>query len=206
MTGRPRFAAIVIGASAGGFAAITAILSQLSATFSMPVLLAQHLHVSDDARFADDLARRIAMPVIEPVDKEPILPGRVYIAPANYHMLVERTGTIALSVDERVRWSRPSIDVLFESAAWVWTERLIGIILSGANDDGAEGLRVVKAAGGLAIAQHPSSAAYPAMPMAAIAAARVETVLAPDAIGELLCELGGAKSRHVAGSGQREVV
>jgi two-component system chemotaxis response regulator CheB len=154
--------------------------------------VAQHLHRSDRGGFARHLDRRIGLAVAEAHDKEEVRGGRVYVAPANYHMLVERDGTLALSVDGQVNWSRPSIDVLFESAARVWGPGLIGIVLSGANHDGAAGMRLIADAGGLAVAQDPATAERPEMPRAAIEEAGVETVLAPAAIGELLRELGGA--------------
>lgn len=114
----------------------------------------------------------------------------MYTAPANYHMLVERDGSIGLSVDERVNLSRPSIDVLFESAALAWGEAVVAVILSGANADGAEGMRAVKAAGGFTIAQDPASAEHPVMPQTAIDAGAVDEVLRVEEIGRLLAKLG----------------
>ena len=111
------------------------------------------------------------------------------MAPANYHMLVERNGTIALSVDERVNWSRPSIDVLFDSAAHVWGERLIAAILSGASSDGAQGIHTVKALGGLCIAQDPRTAEHPVMPQAAIDAGAVDRVMTLEEMAQLLVEV-----------------
>ena len=128
--------------------------------------------------------------MIEPCDKAPILGGRVYTAPANYHLLVEREGTISLSVSEKVNWSRPSIDVLFESAALVWRDALVAVILSGASADGAQGLNAVKAVGGRTIAQDPASAEIPLMPRAAIEAGAVDEVLQPAQIARRLIELG----------------
>ena len=180
-----------MGASAGGFDAISSVLSALPSDFALSVLVVQHLHPSDDGSFAQHLARITPLRVVEPCDKERIDRGCVYAAPANYHMLVERNGTIALSVDEKVNWSRPSIDALFESAAWAWGEATVAVILSGASTDGAKGMCAVKKAGGLNVAQDPASAEYPLMPKAAIDAAGIETVLAPREIGELLRCLGG---------------
>jgi two-component system, chemotaxis family, protein-glutamate methylesterase/glutaminase len=181
-----RYGAVVIGGSAGSLEVLAIVLSALPSDFPMPVLLVHHLHPSDDGGFSNHLARGARIPVIEPCDKERIEPGRVYVAPANYHMLVERCGAIALSVDERVNWSRPSIDVLFESAAAAWGSRLIAVILSGASADGARGMLAIKTAGGLTIAQEPAGAEYPVMPLAAIEMGAVDKVLRPAQIGQLL--------------------
>jgi len=189
-TARRCYRAVAVGASAGGLQALTIILGELAADFALPILVVQHLHASDDGRFAAHLGELTTLTVVEPGDKDPILPGQVYVAPANYHMLVERDETIALSIDERVNHSRPSIDVLFESAAHAFGARLIAVILSGASHDGALGMRTVKALGGLTIAQDPASAEHPVMPQAAIDVARIETVLAPHGIAEKLSKLG----------------
>ena len=190
------FEAVVVGASAGGGKVIPEILSRLPVDYLMPVLLVQHLHSSDRERFAAHLEDEVLLAVTVPFDKQRIEPGCVYVAPAGYHMLVETDRTIALSVAEKVNWSRPSIDVLFDSAARVYGERLIAVILSGANSDGAGGMMIVKEFDGFLIAQDPSTAEVPIMPQAAIEAARIETVLAPGEIAKLLIKLGatfGAK-------------
>jgi two-component system chemotaxis response regulator CheB len=114
------------------------------------------------------------------------------VAPADYHLLVERDGTLALSVDPKVNWARPSIDVLFESAARAWADAVVAVILSGANDDGARGMKTIRALGGLCIAQDPDTAESPVMPRAAIALACIEHVVTPDEIGELLVGIGQA--------------
>lgn len=188
--GKTYYKAVVIGGSAGGVEALKVILSALPKDFALPVLAVQHLHSSDDGSFARHMARNTLLLVVEPCDKSLIKRGTVYTAPANYHMLVERDGTIGLSVDERVNWSRPSIDVLFESAAHAWGETLIAVILSGANADGTKGIRVVKEAGGLTIAQDPASAKNPVMPQAAIDSGAVNKVLVVEKIGWLLAEIG----------------
>jgi len=153
----------------------------------------QHLHPSDGGSFARHVARLTRLPVTEPCDKEEIKSGRVYVAPANYHMLFEQNGSIALSIDERVNWSRPSIDVLFESAAHAWGDGVIAVILSGANDDGTNGMRLVREAGGRTIAQDPGSAQAKFMPQAAIDAGVVDEVLGPEQIGQRLVELATLK-------------
>lgn len=169
--------AIAIGGSAGSLKALDIILAALPEDFALPVFVVQHLHPSDDGSFAAHLARVARLRVVEPCDKTRIEAGLVYAAPANYHLLVERQGSIGLSIDERVHWSRPSIDVLFESAAQVFGAGLAAVILSGANADGAEGLRAVKAAGGLGLALDPKRAESPAMPLAAIALGGVDEAL-----------------------------
>jgi len=203
------YRAVAMGASAGGLQALTIILGELAADFALPILLVQHLHATDDGRFGAHLGASTRLTVVDGGDKAPILPGLVYVAPATYHMLVERDATIALSIDERVNHSRPSIDVLFESAAHAFGARLIAIILSGASHDGAQGMCTIKARGGLTIAQDPISAEHPVMPNAAIEAARIQTVLTPRGIAEKLSELGrscaeGSHAQAVLVAGERK--
>lgn len=183
------YKAVVIGGSAGGMEALLAILEVLPADFVLPILVAQHLHPTDSGYLATHLNLHCSLTVTEALDKEPILPGHVYLAPANYHLLVEKDETLSLSVDDKVNWSRPSIDVLFESAARAWSRRLVGVLLSGANNDGTEGLRLIRRYGGLTVAQDPQSAGHPTMPQAAIDAGCVELVLPPNEIGEHLLKL-----------------
>ena len=190
---RARCEAVVIGGSAGGPSALATILSKIPERFAVPLLVVQHLHPSDEGLFAGYVAGLTRMTVVEPSDKTRIEPGCLYTAPANYHMLVERDGTIGLSVEERVNWSRPSIDVLFESAALAWGGGLVAVLLSGANSDGALGLQAVRGTGGLAIAQEPAEAESPVMPQAAIDAGAVDEVLRAEEIGLLLARLGGGE-------------
>jgi two-component system chemotaxis response regulator CheB len=185
-----------MGGSAGGFKALSAILSALPLDFPLPVLVVQHLCPGDDGLFARHLASTAKLPLIEPCDKQWIKQGQVYVAPANYHMLVEQNGTIALSVDDKVNWSRPSIDVLFESAALAFGGRAIAVLLSGANADGAAGMQKIKEAGGLTIVQDPATAEYPVMPQAAIDCGAADEVLSAEEIGWRLIELG---SRNIEG-------
>ena len=188
MTGPPRVSAIAVGGSAGGMEALCAMLASLPADFPIPILVANHLHASDDGRFAAHLAKELPLPVSEARDKQPIEPPHVLLAPADYHLLVEDDKTLSLSVDPRVNWTRPSIDVLFESAARVWADALVCVVLSGSNDDGALGARFVISQGGLAIAQDPSTARFPVMPQAAIDLAEIDLVLPPADIGSLLLD------------------
>jgi len=197
--GGTHYEAVVIGGSAGGVEALRVILSALPKNFALPVLAVQHLHLSDDGSFALHMAGATQLPVVEPCDKARIERGRVYTAPANYHMLVERDGTIGLSVDERVNWSRPSIDVLFDSAARAWPGAVVAVLLSGANADGAEGMRAIKESGGLTIAQDPASAVNPVMPRAAIDAGSAVEVLGVEEIGRRLVELGTRKKEVIRG-------
>ena len=182
--------AVVMGASAGGGETIRRIISALGPGYGLPIFIVQHLFQSDDGMFADGLQHRTALKVNVPCDKDRIKAGEIFVAPANYHMLVERDGTVALSIEEKVNYSRPSIDVLFESAVYVWGSGVVGILLTGSNNDGTEGLRAIREAGGLTVAQDPFSAEYPFMPQSAIDAGAAELVLVPEEIAGLLVELG----------------
>jgi len=183
------FKAVVTGSSAGGMDALIDVLGSLTDDFPIPILAVQHLHASDEGRFAERLDTIIPLSVTEAVDKTTPQSGCVYVAPANYHLLVERDGTLALSVDPLVNWSRPSIDVLFESAARSWGEGVIAVILSGANRDGARGIGFVRDFGGVTMAQDPTTATSPQMPRAAIETGKVETVLTAKEIGGRLHRL-----------------
>lgn len=178
--------AIVIGASAGGFAALSDLLPRLSAALPQAVVVVQHLHPEGGEFMVEFLGRHCVLPVKEAEDKEPVRPGVIYVAAAQYHLLIERDRTFSLSLDDKVNYSRPSIDVLFESAAAAYGPRLIGVVLTGANADGAAGLAAVKARGGLTIVQNPSTAEVSFMPQAAMAATTVDHVLDLEGIGRLL--------------------
>lgn len=190
-----RIEAVVIGASAGGVEALSQLLPALPETFAAPVLVVVHVRQGQPSLLPGLFTSRCALEVAEPFDKDEIAPGRVYFAPPGYHMLVEAEGgaapSIALSVDPPVRFSRPSVDVLFESAAHAWRERLLGIVLSGANDDGARGARAIRAAGGVCWAQDPATATAPAMPQAAIAEGEVSDVLTLDQMAQRLAQCTG---------------
>jgi two-component system, chemotaxis family, protein-glutamate methylesterase/glutaminase len=160
--------AIVIGGSAGGVEALAALLPALPAGLHVPVLVVLHLPRERPSLLVEIFSPRCALPVREALDKDPIEPGTVYFAPADYHLLVDTGPRLALSLDEPVHYSRPSIDVLFESAADVYGAGLLGIVLTGASQDGADGLAAVHRAGGLTAVQHPSDAQSPFMPQAAL--------------------------------------
>jgi len=198
------FRGIVFGGSAGGFEALTAALGALPADFALPVLVVQHLHDSDRGRFSEHLGHAIPLPVVEPCDKEPIECGTVYTAPANYHMLVGRDGTISLSVDAKVNWSRPAIDVLFESAAQAWDGKVIAVLLSGANRDGTSGMLAIREAGGMTLAQDPKTAGSPTMPQAAVEAGMVDEVLGAAEIGRRLVQLARLDAKTGARRRQRD--
>ncbi|CAG4889361.1 chemotaxis protein CheB [Paraburkholderia saeva] len=174
------FDVVVIGASAGGIEALNVLLPALPARFAAAVLVVTHLPPATPSYLLQALTGRCALPVIEPDAGERIAPGQVYVAPPGYHTLVEDDGTVALSVGAAVRFSRPSIDVLMESAAWVYRERMLAILLSGANDDGTRGFAAVRAAGGETWAQSPETATSPEMPQAAIQSGAVNEVLDPN--------------------------
>jgi two-component system, chemotaxis family, protein-glutamate methylesterase/glutaminase len=177
---------ICVGASWGGLDAIGRLLSGLPVQVDLPVVVAQHRHATSTPGALPDLLRlRVKRPVQDAEDKMPIERGKVYIAPPDYHLLVEN-GSFALSVDERVQFARPSIDVLFETAAHSYGPGVIGIILTGANEDGAAGLAAVKRRGGVALVQDPTGAERRAMPDAAIAATVADAVLPLDEMGNFL--------------------
>lgn len=181
---RPR--AVVIGASAGAIQALSLILPELPADFPLPVLIVVHVPADRNNILAPLFAPRCRLAVREAEDKEPALPGTIYFAPPDYHLLVETDGDLSLSADEPVLYSRPSIDVLFESAADAFGEALVGIILTGASMDGAAGLRTICEAGGVALVEEPETAYADTMPRAAIAACPTARVLTLDAIADYL--------------------
>ncbi|MDH5299722.1 MAG: chemotaxis protein CheB [Desulfobulbaceae bacterium] len=179
-----------MGVSSGGWAALAEILPALPADFPMPVVVVQHLHPQQDDFFLGHLNDICALRVKIADEKELLRPGHVYFAPPNYHLLIEKDRTFSLSVDQRVNFSRPAIDVLFESGAEVYSSRLVGVILTGANADGAHGLKQIKDGGGLAIVQDPATAQIDYMPRAAMAAVAVDHVLPLTEIGPFLARLG----------------
>ena len=180
---------VVIGASAGGLEALKVMLPALPTSFPLPIAIVQHRDARSDGFLAEYLNRMSRVAVSEPEDKEPICAGHVYLAPGGYHLLIESDHCFSLSVDARVNYSCPSIDVLFESAADVFAESLIGIVLTGANTDGAQGLRAIKARGGLAIVQDPQTAQAPTMPRAALEATAVDYIVDLDRIAPLLIKI-----------------
>jgi two-component system chemotaxis response regulator CheB len=181
-----RIDAVVIGASAGGVDALSALLPALPSNTKAAAFIVLHLPRDRPSVLAELFARKCALPVREAEDKESVAAGTVYFAPSNYHLLLERGPQIALSTDDLVHHSRPSIDVLFESAAHVYGSRLLGIILTGANDDGAAGLAAVHDGGGITVVQQPETARFPRMIMSALKLRPVDLVLPLDRIAALL--------------------
>jgi two-component system chemotaxis response regulator CheB len=173
------FDCVVIGASAGGFEVLGEILPRVPATFDAAMLIVLHVPPDSPSYLANALGARCALRVIEPDAGEPIVCGHVYVAPPDYHMLVDAGPSIALSTEAPVHFCRPAIDVLMESAAAVYGARVLGVLLSGANEDGARGLAAIRAAGGTTWAQTPDSALAPQMPNAAIAAGAASEIVSP---------------------------
>jgi len=189
------YRAIVIGSSTGGMEALRIILEVLPKDFPVPILVAQHISPHSDNYLAKFLDSACKVSVKEAEEKEKAIPGHVYLAPPNYHLLVEDDGFISLSVEARVSYARPSIDVLFESAAEAYNRGLIGIVLTGANYDGSNGLKRIKEYGGLTIVQDPVTARADAMPRAAIRATKVDYITPLAEIGQLLNKIIEEKSR-----------
>jgi two-component system chemotaxis response regulator CheB len=188
-----RYEAIVIGVSSGGMNAMKVIFSLLPKDFNTPVIIVQHIGAHSDSLWVKLLNDKSNLPIKEADEKEKIENGKVYFAPPNYHLLIEKDRTLSLTVDERVNYSRPSIDVLFESAAEAYTDKLIGVILTGSNNDGTNGIKRVKECGGLAIVQNPETAESAYMPKSAIAAIKPDYILSLEGITELLITLDKQK-------------
>jgi two-component system, chemotaxis family, protein-glutamate methylesterase/glutaminase len=186
---RQRPTAIVLGGSAGALDVLQIILPGLPRTLPVPVAIVLHMLPGRPSGLADVLGRSCVLPVREADDKQSLEPGTVYVAPPNYHLLVERQRYFSLSVDEPVLFSRPSIDVLFESFADAYGPALVGVLLSGANEDGAAGLARIQAAGGTAVVQSPDSAVARSMPEAAIRLGAADYVLPSREIASLLVRL-----------------
>lgn len=188
--------AIVIGASAGGVEALTQVLPALPADFRPAVLIVVHVRSDPPSLLPGLFSARCKLPVVEPDDKNDIAGGTIYIAPPGYHMLVEPDRSISLSVDPPVRFSRPSVDVLFESAALCFADTLLGVVLSGANDDGARGLVAIQRSGGRCWVQDPHTAVSDAMPRGAIARGGVHDILTLDVMIARLCGMARATRRE----------
>ena len=183
------YKAIVMGASYGGLEALKMILPQFPAGFPVPVIVVLHIGDHDNEIFLGYMNEMCPLQVKEAESNEPIRKGFIYFAPPNYHLLIEADFTFSLTTDEKHNYSRPSIDVLFESAAWAYTKNLIGVVLTGANSDGALGLKTIKDYGGMTMIQSPCSALSPAMPRAALKIAIPEFKLKLEGIADKLIEL-----------------
>ncbi|MET0775884.1 MAG: chemotaxis protein CheB [Pseudomonas mandelii] len=187
--GLPSIDAIVIGASAGGVEALLNILSPLRKGFMLPIIVVLHLPDARRSQLAEVFARRVSMPVEEACDKIDVEAGTLYFATPGYHLSVEQDRSFSLSLEDRVHYSRPSIDFLFESAADVYGPGLAAVLLTGANRDGAHGLARVKRCGGLTIVQDPDEAQVATMPRAALDLHQPDHILPIRGIGRLLVEL-----------------
>ena len=184
-----QYEAIVIGVSSGGMNAMKIIFSQLPNEFGIPIIIVQHIGSHSENMWIKLLNERSNIELIEAEEKEKIEKGKVYIAPANYHLLIERDKTFTLTIDERVNYARPSIDVLFETAAEAYQNKLIGVVLTGSNNDGTKGLQRIKECGGLTIVQDPDTAESYYMPASAIASFLPDHILPLEEIVKLLIEI-----------------
>jgi two-component system chemotaxis response regulator CheB len=185
-----RIEAVVIGASAGGFEALLAILKGLPAGYPMPLVAVLHLPETHESRLAELFGYRLSLQVREARDKETLEAGVLYFAPSGYHLSIENDRSFSLSCEERVSYARPSIDVLFASAADAYGKSLAAVLLTGANYDGASGLAGIRIAGGFTIVQDPSTAEVPTMPEAAIRRMTPDLILPLAEIHSLLRKLG----------------
>ena len=187
-TDKNKFEIVVVGVSAGGAKALKTLLSSFSIGFPLPIVIVQHLHKDSDDYYLQNLQKCCSLKIIEAADKDLIKPGFVYFAPANYHVLVENNKAFSLSNDEKINYARPSIDLLFETASYVYGNKIVGTILTGANSDGSKGLRIIKEVGGLAIVQDPKTAEYDSMPVAAISVTQIDNILSLEKIGPFIEE------------------
>jgi two-component system, chemotaxis family, protein-glutamate methylesterase/glutaminase len=189
---------VIIGTSWGGLAALRTIVRGLPREFRLPVAIVQHRHRDSEALLARFLQEQTQLRVCEIEDKQPVEPGTVFVAPANYHMLVEQ-GHFSLSTEAPVRYSRPSIDVALTTAADAYGHRAVGVVLTGSNADGAEGLRRIADAGGMSIVQDPETAEAPVMPRAALKRVPTARVFPLEKISELLATIPTAHATERAG-------
>ncbi len=183
------FEAVVMGLSMGGLDALTVMIPRFPKNFGMPVIVVQHRRSDPDSFLSLYLDTLGEISVKEAEDKETIRPGIVYIAPADYHLMVEEDRTFSLSVDAPVQYARPSIDILFETAAEAYLDRLVGVIMTGANADGRDGLAKIKALGGRCIVQDPSTATSDTMPRSAMEAIQPDHVVPLEKIVDLLIDI-----------------
>lgn len=181
--------AIIIGGSAGSLDVLIKVLPLLDSTISFPIIIVVHRKPGSDNMLTDLLSTKTNLRVKEIEEKENILPGIIYLAPSDYHLLIEKNNTFSLDSSEKVNYSRPSIDVTFQSAAEVYKDKLVCFLLSGSNADGVDGLKKVKEAGGKVIIQDPQSAAVSYMPAQAILNVKVDEVLQIEEIADYINKL-----------------
>lgn len=180
---------VIIGGSAGSLEVLFKVLPQLKSQLAVPLVIVVHRKSNGGSSLPDLLALKTSLPLTEVEDKDAILPGHIYLAPANYHILIENNGTLSLDDSEKVHFSRPSLDVTFESAADVYGINTAGILLSGANEDGTKGLKEIKRKGGIVIVQNPSTASMPIMPQSALNHVKADYVYEIDEIVDFLNNL-----------------
>ena len=190
-----RYEAIVIGVSSGGLNAMKILFSLLPADFSMPIIVVQHVGARSENVWIQLLNNHCKVEIKEADEKEKIEKGKIYVAPPNYHLLIEKNKTFSLTVDERVNYARPSIDVLFETASEAYQTHLIGVVLTGANNDGSNGIKCIKERGGLTIVQQPDTAESSYMPASAIATSKPDYILPLEEIIKLLIEIDISKEK-----------
>jgi two-component system, chemotaxis family, protein-glutamate methylesterase/glutaminase len=183
---KSRFEMLIIGGSAGSLEVLLSGLSQVHEPMNISIVVVLHRKPSPDYSLANLFSYKTRIPVREIEDKEPIVPGTIYIAPADYHLLVEEERVFSLDVSEKIHFSRPSIDVAFESAAEIYHEKLAALLLSGANADGVEGMRIVQKLGGLIAVQDPKTASVPVMPGQAMARLKVDKVVEGKELAEFI--------------------
>jgi len=184
----PRIELIVMGGSAGALLALGSILPSLPADFPLPIALVLHVPPTKPSYLVEALRQECELRVKEAEDKEPLAPATLYVAPPNYHLLIEKRREFSLSADELVHFSRPAIDVLFESAADAYGPATLGLLLSGANEDGARGIARIQEQGGISVVQSPETASMATMPEAALRIAKPDHVAALPDIGPLLVQ------------------
>ena len=183
-----KYKAVVIGGSAGSFPIMSDIFASLSKDFRLPIFVSPHRLKHIKEGFVEALNAKSSIPIVEPFDKDVVTPGRIYLAPANYHMSVEKDH-IALAIEDMVLSSRPSIDITLTSAANAYKDSLIGILLTGANRDGGMGMKAIKDNGGFTIVQDPTTCLVDTMPKAALNATKIDEVYSVEQIKEFLASL-----------------
>ncbi len=194
MDKKNKYNAIVIGVSAGGFKTMPLIINGLKKNFLLPILIVQHIGAdSGQNAYLSKLSSVCDLIVKQADDKEEIKPGYIYLAPPDYHLLIEKNKTLSLNIDEKVHYSRPSIDVLFETAAHAYQDKLLAIILTGASVDGTNGAKVIKKYGGSIIVQNPDEAISSIMPASVINNVDVDKILIIKKINKFLCDLFSEK-------------
>lgn len=184
------YKAIVIGSSAGGLSALKELLVPLKKDFRIPIIIVQHISPQSDNYITTYLNNLCQLNVKEADQKEIIKKGNVYFATPNFHLLVEENFSLSLTTEKRLNYARPSIDILFQTASYAYKNKLIGIILTGANNDGSEGLKMIKKHGGLTFVQDPETAEVNSMPLNAIKSSKVDFILNLKEISQKLNELG----------------